>query len=99
VAQVLPEAMVVEDWLRRTGGTGAFITARDGPVAVLDPGRRNDDHGADFTNALLANSRHRRRRRSCRTSRGPCPAPLGGVRRKRRPPSSMNSASPVSKHG
>ncbi len=54
---VLSEERVVEDWLELTETGRSLLTENDGPVTVLLPGRRNDDHGPDFRDAILATRR------------------------------------------
>lgn len=49
----LSEAAVTAGWLSRAAEPG-MITEEDGPVTVVYPGRRNDDHGPDFRDALVA---------------------------------------------
>ncbi len=53
---VLAEERVIEAWLALAGSGHGLVTT-GGPVTVLAPGRRNDDHGADFLDAILATRR------------------------------------------
>ncbi|MCJ7605537.1 MAG: DUF2851 family protein, partial [Dehalococcoidales bacterium] len=53
----LSEERVVTYWVRQASGRADLVTEEDGPVTVLSPGRRNDDHGADFRDAVLATRR------------------------------------------
>lgn len=53
----LPERRIASFWQQHAAGLSGLITEEDGPVTVVFAGRPNDDHGADFRDAILA-TRH-----------------------------------------
>ncbi len=51
-----PESRVVEIWQERLLGQSRFTAEGGDVVSVLYPGRRNDDRGADFRDAVVGTS-------------------------------------------
>ncbi|MFA5308843.1 MAG: DUF2851 family protein [Dehalococcoidales bacterium] len=49
-----PEKLIQEIWQGALQRRKDLVTAAGGPVEVIYPGRRNDDRGADFRDAVIA---------------------------------------------
>lgn len=58
--QNIPESQVIKIWRQRLLRQSRFATD-DGEVEIVYPGRRNDDRGADFRDAVIASSQGRTR--------------------------------------
>jgi hypothetical protein len=56
VASIFTEKQVVGIWQDSLQGRADLKTIDDEPVRVIYPGRRNDDRGADFKDAIIATS-------------------------------------------
>lgn len=56
VASIFTEKQVVGIWQDSLQGRADLKTIDDEPVRVIYPGRRNDDRGADFRDAIIATS-------------------------------------------
>ncbi len=53
----LPERRIAAFWEKHAAELSGLETEEDGPVCIMFPGRLNDDHGADFRDAILG-TRH-----------------------------------------
>jgi len=51
----LPERVVVEIW-QQLMARAELTTAGSEPIRIIYPGRKNDDRGADFRDAVIATS-------------------------------------------
>jgi len=52
----LPESLVVKIWQNQLLARADLTTAGGEPVRIIYPGRKNDDRGADFRDAVIATS-------------------------------------------
>jgi hypothetical protein len=57
MAVTIPERRLAEIWQSSIGQRRDLVTARDGPVKIIYPGRRNDGRGADLKDAVIATER------------------------------------------
>jgi len=53
----LSERSLASFWQRHAAELSGLVTEEDGPITVVFPGQLNDDHGADFRDAILATRR------------------------------------------
>src|SRR3990172_3712920 len=50
----LPESQVIKIWQHQLLDRAGLVTEGGEPIEIIYPGRRNDDRGADFRDAVIA---------------------------------------------